>query len=171
MVDCGAYDGDTISSFVKYYGDYSQIYAFEPNSSNYLKMISQDFIKASKNITCINKAVGNYNGIVSFSMTQNSGTCVDEQSNSKIEIVRLDDAITERVSMIKMDIEGEELNALNGTSEIIRKFSPKLAICVYHNLCDIFEIPQYVKAINSNYRFRIRQHDPSMYETVLYAWV
>ncbi len=54
----------------------------------------------------------------------------------------MDDYITERVTFIKMDIEGSEANALRGAEKIIRTYKPKLAISVYHKKDDLWTIPK-----------------------------
>ena len=40
-----------------------------------------------------------------------------------------------------MDIEGAELDALNGAKATIRKHLPKLAVCLYHVQEHLWEIP------------------------------
>jgi hypothetical protein len=70
-----------------------------------------------------------------------------------------------------MDIEGAELDTLKGAEQLIKKYKPKLAVCVYHKFEDLYVIPQYLHSIVPAYKFVLRQHDCSLYETVLYAWV
>jgi hypothetical protein len=72
-------------------------------------------------------------------------------------------------TFIKMDIEGAELGALLGAVEIIRQNKPRLAICAYHKLEDIYELPRAILAIRKDYRFALRQHAPGCWDTVLYA--
>ena len=38
----------------------------------------------------------------------------------------------EKVDFIKADIEGAERDMLRGATEVLKKFAPKLAICIYH---------------------------------------
>jgi hypothetical protein len=40
-----------------------------------------------------------------------------------------------------MDIEGEEVDALNGTRRIIKETKPDLSICVYHKVICMWHIP------------------------------
>ena len=90
-------------------------------------------------------------------------------SGKRVEVVRLDDAVDDGVTYIKMDIEGAELNALAGCQETIRTNRPKLAICVYHRPSDYFEIPRLIHLMRPDYRLYLRQHSPFNIDTVLYA--
>ena len=77
----------------------------------------------------------------------------------------------ERVNFIKMDIEGAELSALRGAEKTLRRFRPKLAICVYHSLADFWEIPKYLESLNLGYKFYLRHFSIHQEETVLFAAV
>jgi hypothetical protein len=81
-----------------------------------------------------------------------------QDGDMPISLMCLDDLNISPVGKlcIKMDIEGFELKALEGSVKTIKKFNPELAICVYHLANDIFEIPQYIKSINSGYKCIIR---------------
>ena len=66
---------------------------------------------------------------------------------------------------IKMDIEGAEMDALYGAQDIIKKYHPYLAICLYHRKNDLVDIPLYVKSLYSNYRIYLR----GGYHTIMWA--
>ena len=71
--------------------------------------------------------------------------------------------------MIKLDVEGAELKALQGAEKTILQCRPKLAVCIYHKPEDIVEIPAYLLSLHSDYKFYIRHYQMSANETVLYA--
>ena len=71
--------------------------------------------------------------------------------------------------MIKMDIEGSELEALKGSKKVIQRDKPRLAICIYHKPEDMTEIPLYIKELVPEYKLYIRHHSNAGTETVLYA--
>lgn len=83
----------------------------------------------------------------------------------------MDDELSdERITYIKMDIEGAELKALKGAEETLKRCKPKLAICVYHNTSDFWRVPQYIKSINSEYKIFLKHHSNiNCWGTVLYA--
>ena len=81
----------------------------------------------------------------------------------------LDVCVSDPVTFIKMDIEGAELEALKGSSKIIKKYMPKLAISLYHKKDDILEIPLYIKELVPEYKLYIRHYSNAGVETVLYA--
>ena len=68
-----------------------------------------------------------------------------------------------------MDVEGAELEALKGAKNIIIDHKPKLAICVYHKVRDIIEIPRYLKYLRPDYKLYLHQIEPGIKETVLFA--
>ena len=73
--------------------------------------------------------------------------------------------------MIKMDIEGAELDVLYGAKETIRRYKPLLAVCVYHKRDDLLTIPQYIKSIVPEYKLFLRAYERMATEVVLYAVV
>lgn len=169
-VDCGAYDGDSIQSFLDITKNkYQKMYAYEPDADNYIKL--QELSRNVANLECFNMATGNTNGYCKFKKTATSGSCISDVGSANVKIARLDDQITDDISLLKMDIEGAELDSLMGAEQLIKRCKPKLAICVYHKFSDLYLIPQFLKSIVPEYNFTLRQHDWSLYETVLYAWV
>ena len=70
-----------------------------------------------------------------------------------------------------MDIEGSEKEALKGARNTIKKYKPKLAICLYHKPEDIITLPQYILELAPEYKFKIRHYTTFAYDTILYAYV
>ena len=187
FVDCGAFDGDTIKEFLDCTGGkYSKIFAFEPDETNKKKLEAKTI--GQSNIVVVSKGVGNKNGVERF---YNDGSLYsnfvdsglwggasrrdvykDTECFIEVPICRIDDELfDEPVSFIKMDIEGSELSALLGASEIIKKNHPKLAICVYHKSEDMFTCVNYINSIVGSgvYNYFLRHHSDGICETVLYA--
>lgn len=75
----------------------------------------------------------------------------------------------ERVDFIKLDIEGAELSALRGAEQALRRFRPKLAVALYHDLKDFALIPEYLNGLNLGYRFFLDHFTIHAEETVLFA--
>jgi FkbM family methyltransferase len=57
-----------------------------------------------------------------------------------------------KVDFIKMDIEGSERHALAGARETLRKWKPRMSVCVYHLDDDRTVIPNVIKSIRSDYK-------------------
>jgi len=174
FIDCGAYTGDTIDVFLKHCSDYKQIVAFEPDTKNFEK-IKEKYGNNPK-IKIINAGTYNKDGVVSFNNTAGAleGTIVDsdnQENHIKIQVKSIDNLNLEKVTFIKMDIEGAELNALKGAEKTILRDKPKLAISIYHSNEDMIDIAEYIYSIAPEYNFYVRHHMPFPYcvETVLYA--
>ena len=62
------------------------------------------------------------------------------------------------------------MNALRGAEETIRKYRPKLAICIYHNDEDMLCIIEWIHENFPEYKLYVRQHlTYGIDETVLYG--
>lgn len=174
IVDCGAFDGKTEELFNNWgSGHVKKIYAFELDPFNKAKCSDFYDAKGLKDIVeFINKGVSNSNAIVHIedSSMGSSGSHLGP-GTIEAEVVKLDDTLVGKVTFIKMDVEGAELDALKGAAEIIKSQKPRLAICLYHKQSDIYEIPRFLLSIEPSYKFIIRHYSSISWETVLYAYV
>lgn len=171
-IDCGAYTGDTVEAFIDTVKNYRKIYAFEPDIKNFKELNKRvEKLKCHENIHIFPFAIGENDGKLRFASEATLGSHISEDGNIEVSVKKLDDIITGEVSFIKMDIEGSELAALKGAKSIIKKYKPKLAICIYHKCEDLFEIPVFLHELLPEYKIVIRQHKYDLYDTVLYAWV
>ena len=68
-----------------------------------------------------------------------------------------------------MDIEGFELDALEGARELITTHQPALLIAVYHRFEHLWKVPLWIHQVNPTYKLHLRHHSPNLGETVCYA--
>lgn len=168
MIDGGAYTGDTVEAFKKFTGDsYKKIFAFEPDHTNY-KVLCKN-VKNDPQITCLNVGLWDENTFLRFSDFETESSVVSSDGASEVEVRTIDSSVNEKVTFIKMDIEGAERKALEGAKNVILRDKPKLAICIYHKKDDLWEIPLYLKQLVPEYKLYIRHHSNTIFETVLYA--
>jgi FkbM family methyltransferase len=170
FIDAGAYDGDTIKSFLKFCnGKYKKICALEPDSHNFIKL--KKSIAGYNNIIALNKGAWSSNTILKFTESVDRfGSAITDTGSNLIEAIKIDDTLeSDAATFIKMDIEGSELAALMGAAETIKKHKPRLAICVYHKLEDVITIPEYIQSLVPDYKFYIRHYSEIDLGTVLYA--
>ena len=100
---------------------------------------------------------------------------VDESKElcKEIQAVALDSFFEnkqDKPTFIKADVEGSESDLIRGAEQIIRGNKPMIAICVYHQIEDLFEIPIRLKQLNPEYRMAVRHHMLNYHETVLYCY-
>ena len=61
------------------------------------------------------------------------------------------------IGLIKMDIEGAELNALKGAINTLKKCRPYLALSAYHKPEDLITLPQFIKSVYGNCEIYLRK--------------
>ena len=98
-----------------------------------------------------------------------TSSAISESGDVSVEVDSIDRVSVEPVTFIKMDVEGAEYQGILGARNMIAKYKPKLAICVYHKPEDIWELPQLIHEIRSDYVFYLRHYSFGDVETVLYA--
>lgn len=177
IVDCGAYRGDTLEEFDKLTGgEYGHYYAFELDHSNYVKLQekAQSLDRGDK-ITCFPYGVWSEDNDISYGMmaSADSISIYNPRGAQKAHVVSLDKQLNGlMIDFIKMDIEGAEMEALKGCNEIIKGQHPVVAVCVYHRIEDMWEVPLYLKELCSEYKIYMRHHAKyDLTETVCYACV
>lgn len=169
FVDCGCLDGQTSKNFIKWCNNqYKHIYAFEPDKNSIIQC-KATLSHAKADIYQL--GVWKKQAELHFHEALAEGaSCISGDGEQIVMVNSLDSVLDKKeVSFIKMDIEGAELEALQGAKKLIQRNTPKLAICVYHKLPDIYEIPQLLLEYNPNYIFYLRHYFFMECETVLYA--
>lgn len=182
FVDGGAYDGSTFREFFRQAGCCGKkVLAFEPDESGYELCRNRIITDGIKDVILYKAGLWSHKTALSFQgNTGQLSHIAPEGGDTRIECVTLDDVVNEtpclwnedgslKQMFIKLDVEGTELKALQGSEGVIKKYAPKLAVCIYHRPHDLIEIPAYLKRLQPNYEFYIRHYSNYLAETVLYA--
>lgn len=178
FIDGGCFDLETTRRFqeiMKKEGkNCSKVYAFEPDRVNYLICKKKIECNGWQNIKLVNAGLWNEETYAKFENMGTAGAHIvkaENKDDDSVKVVSLDSIIDEgdRVSFIKLDIEGAELEALQGAKKIMMKYKPKLAVCIYHKKQDYWQIPYFIKSLVPEYQLYIRHYSNYSAETVLYA--
>ncbi len=179
VIDAGGCWGDTSLQFACEVGKNGHVFTFEfvPNNLAVMRKNIELNPHLASHITILEHPVGAQSGEKMFYLENGpasrvASTKVNEEY-IECEILSIDQLVSdkklEKVDFIKMDVEGSELDALKGAEKTIRKFKPKLAICIYHKPDDYLAIPQYLYELQLGYSFYVDHHTIFLGETVLFA--
>lgn len=170
FIDAGSYDGDTLLEYIKWSGkNHKKAYCMELQSDMVEKIKHKIEVNDIPNICIENKAAWSKTEDLYF-VENDAGSGVRGAGKTYIKAIDIDSMVgDDKVTFIKMDIEGAELEALAGAQNTIKKHRPRLAICIYHKPSDIVLIADYILSLNPDYKFIIRHYASNMWETVLYA--
>jgi FkbM family methyltransferase len=173
FVDCGAYDGDTAKQVLRRTGDRACIFAVEADPANFRHLKEWTGTldpEVGRRITAYPVAVGARRGQLHFNATGDEGACIAEDGDVVVDCIPIDELLGEnKPTFIKMDIEGFELEALEGARGVIQKYQPILSICVYHRQSDLWHIPLFIRSLVNDYRLFLRPHDVDGWQLVCYA--
>ncbi len=172
IVEVGSYDGQTLMDIIERTGgNFEKIYCFEPDREC-IPVLEKIVNKSGKQICLIKKGAGSRRDKLYFKSEPAYGTSrtvSKERYDYMIDVTSIDEELHEKVTYIKMDIEGMEMDCLRGGVRTIMEYQPKMAVCVYHHMDDIYEIPRYLRQVNPQYKFYLRHHNWGAADTVLYA--
>lgn len=169
MIDCGAFDGDSVRDAIKYGYNIEAAISFEPDPGNFAKLATNiNKIPGSMAWPC---GVSDRTATLKFAANGDTGSAVSKNGDISIQAVALDDAIPHFApNFIKLDIEGSEQAALKGAENIIRRYRPGLAVSVYHLPTDLWQIALYLATIlERGCRYYLRRHSRTIADTVLYV--
>jgi FkbM family methyltransferase len=138
ILDIGANVGVTSLFFAKLFPDIP-IFSFEPNLETYRQLLLNIELNHGKNITAINKAVAERSEIKDFLIVPGSAaTCrlADGHSTTTVQAVSIDDFCKdreiERISLLKLDVEGYEEDIFRGATRLLSKHQIDI---VYYEVC------------------------------------
>lgn len=139
VVDVGAYYGYFTIFSAKKVGKTGKVIAFEPDPKNF-EILKNNVISAGlNNVILIERGLFNKNMETDLSSDFSRSSIVEnkksEKIGTKIQCSRLDDEVRKldisKIDFLKMDIEGAEIEALEGAEEVLKNIS-HIAIACYH---------------------------------------
>lgn len=171
ILDCGAYRGEFIKFAKDLNYEINRYVAFEPDYINFENLISEISNCGISNGVALPLGVSDKFSVVKFDSNGSLGSAASKTGNTLVQTISIDESIHDAsINFIKMDIEGMELSALKGAAKTIREYKPVLAISIYHKPQDLWEIPLYIKSIDPEYNFVVRNYGHQCFDTVLYAF-
>jgi FkbM family methyltransferase len=173
FVDCGAYDGDTLRGLEKWTGGcFRGAAALEADPANFAAL--QSYVagspKLNGRVLVIQAAAGSRRDRVRFAAGELASAHVAEAGQIEVDMVALDEVpLPYKPTYIKMDIEGSEMDALLGAANLMRQHKPLAAICSYHRLEDLWQIPLRIREYMPEARLFLRLYNVDGWDLVCYA--
>jgi FkbM family methyltransferase len=180
-VDCGAFDGDTVLLFDRVAeGRYRAMIACEPNPRVFAELArnTADLPADRVHLVCAGTGLEESEfelvdeGYFSATQARSPASSTGSGIRHRVQLRPLDTiaaGLRLEPSIIKMDIEGAEHDALRGATCVISRGKPRLSICLYHRHEDILRIPRLIDSIRGDYRFHLRHQSASATDTILVA--
>ncbi|MBR6713392.1 MAG: FkbM family methyltransferase [Selenomonadaceae bacterium] len=154
ILEAGAYDGGTatILSEMGY-----RVYTFEMDKINFDRTSK---VAEEKNFVVENMALGSYKHMLRYAATGKGNNSLKKSGEDLVEVITLDSYVRDKnlpcVDMIKLDVEGAELDILKGAKTTIARYKPILALSAYHKEEDFWTLMNFVKSIRPDYEFALR---------------
>ena len=176
VVDCGAYDGDTVARFAAAFGEFDAWIAFEPDPRNFTALQGRLLglpAKLATRVRVIAAATGASAGAALFAAVGSAAssfatTAID--GAIQVPVVALDEQdLPSPVTFVKLDVEGAEEATLLGARRLLRRDRPLLAVSCYHKQDDLWELPLLVHELLPGARLALRAHAAEAFDLVLYA--
>src|SRR5262249_51802588 len=135
VIDVGAHVGIYTLLFSASVGPTGNVIAFEPSPDNVAYLRKHLALNNAGNVTIVNAAVAAQSGRARFAFGADSSTGhVSNEGTLEVVTIRLDDYITEarcRPSLIKIDVEGAEVEVLEGLADTLRTAAPALLVATH----------------------------------------
>jgi FkbM family methyltransferase len=174
-IDGGAFIGDSALAIKEYGVD--AVYCFEPNRTSREALKQTIQLNHLENVFIEGAGLGARQtmAVVSGENSFASLAVENDDSGDAVPVLAIDDFCAERQvipSLIKLDIEGMEYDAISGARRTIETHKPVLIISVYHSAKDFLEIKPLIRSMTADYTFLVRRLDPfhPTNETVLICY-
>lgn len=177
IVDGGAYEGEFLHLIEEAGVKVRNWYCFELDPNNYKRMEKyMATTKLPEGMKYTGVPMGLWSSKTEVPMSGNETVASVAHGGTQGEytqMAKVTDIDTyfkdKHVDMIKMDIEGAEMEAVKGGINVIKRDRPVLAISIYHRIKDYYEIAEYLMSELSDYTYFVRQQSMMCSETVLFA--
>jgi len=147
IVHAGTFFGDFLPALSRAIHKDGHIWAFEPNSENYRCAQITMILNGISNVHLINSGLGAKSSRAEMLIADNKGrglggsskivvSGIEKPGMESINIVALDEVIPQdrRISILQLDVEGYEEQALKGAMKVIERCRPILILEDDHNV-------------------------------------
>ncbi|MEO5345698.1 MAG: FkbM family methyltransferase [Magnetococcus sp. YQC-9] len=167
FVDVGGFDGANTLEFIRHAPGYRSVQLFEPDPANF--RVCQSRLEGLRDVHLYGMGVAERRAELRMQPLGSTSRLADD-GPIVVPVDRLDRLLEgcDPPTLIKMDIEGAELAALEGARGLILDHHPRLAISAYHVAGDYYRIPEVILGMRRDYRILMRHYTESIYETVLF---
>jgi len=174
VYDCGACIGEVSLLFADMVAPEGEVHLFDPMPlhTRFCKLQMDQNTSLATHFYINTCAVGGDSHSARGALTDLNEITPGAVSTDDFACTTLDDYASghsRRVDFIKMDIEGAEMAALEGSRRVLGEYKPRLAISAYHKPEDLWEIPNKLKDLNPDYLLMFGHHTPIFWESVFYA--
>lgn len=129
VLECGGHHGCTAIVLSRWVGAAGRVVTFEPLPSN-ARIIERNMRQNNlANVTLQQQAIGDANRTITIS-TESNASVLKSGRGVAVDMIRLDDFAHLAPTFVKIDVEGFELQVLQGAPKILAT-CPKLAIEVH----------------------------------------
>ena len=80
----------------------------------------------------------------------------------------LDTLVPDPITLLKIDVEGGELEVLQGAIGHVARPDCRVAVAAYHYPKDVLELCAFFRELGRG-RLRLRQHDATLWDLILYV--
>ena len=170
FVDGGAFDGDTVLGYVEARGpDYKHIHAFEIDPDVSARAVSRT--AHLTNVTIHSCGLSDREALASYRKTGGTDGAIGHHAGNsrRVALRTIDTAVHERITFLKLDVEGEEAKTIDGARHHLKNDRPALAVALYHKAHDMWDIPRRILDLLPDYRLHLRHYTDTAYETIVYA--
>ncbi len=166
-VDLGGFNGDTVIEFLNYSKNAKKIYVFEPDVKNYTKLqknVDEYFNQNNLDIPIESYNLGAFDkqDTLYFDIGRGKGGRngkLAKKGTLEVKVDSVDNIVgDQKVTILKLDVEGAEFKALNGAKNTIINNKPKILLSAYHKNEDLWQLPLQILEMNSNYKMYLRHH-------------
>lgn len=159
FVDLGAYNGDTIRELLSYTdGHFASITALEPDRRNFRKL-SQYAAHALHGVVRLEQAgAWSHDTVLTFAARAGRNSALARQGVQTP--MRAVDSVLRGApcTLLKLDVEGSEREALFGAAQTIARDQPRMNIACYHRNEDLFALPALVHEMCPAHALYLRHH-------------
>lgn len=161
-LDLGAYNGDTIKELGELTDWHWRVaVAVEPDrrSCRKLRLLAEELNERGLKVEVQEAGIWSEQGELGFSDSGGRQSTFIGAQKCTVPVTTIDAvAAQSAVTLIKMDVEGAELQALAGGRQTLQRFAPKLFVAAYHYDVDLFRLPLLLHELVPKYKIYLRKH-------------